>query len=134
MTKSSFESAFYKFLSPRFTNFESAFYKFCVRVLQILSPRFTNFGSAFYKFWVRVLQIFESAFYKSSPVRVLQYAVHVAAIAFGKEACRNFCPCRSQGQYCSSVCDDGNSLCLNNRSALENNSDDSSVSFLLFLR
>ena len=39
------------------------------------SPRFTNFESAFYKFWVRVLQIFESAFYKSSPVRALQHAV-----------------------------------------------------------
>ena len=50
-----------------------------------------------------------------------------------RERGRNFCPCRSQGQYCSSVCHDGNSLCLNNRRALESNSDDSSVSFLLFL-
>ena len=31
------------------------------------------------------------------------------------------------------VCHDGNSLCLNYRSSLENKSDDSSVSFLLFL-
>ena len=46
---------------------------------------------------------------------------------------RNFCPCRSQGQYCSSVYHDGNSLCLNNRRALESNSDDSSVSFFPFL-
>ena len=46
-----------------------------------------------------------------------------------RERGRNFCPCRSQGQYCSSVCHDGNSLCLNNRRALESNSDDSSVSF-----
>ena len=43
-------------------------------------------------------------------------------------------PGRSQGQYCASVCHDGNSLCLNNRRAIESNSDDSSVSFLLFLR
>ena len=42
---------------------------------------------------------------------------------------RNFCPGRSQGQYCSSVCHDGNSLCLNNRRAVESNSDDSLVSF-----
>ena len=46
-----------------------------------------------------------------------------------RERGRNFCPGRSQGQYCSSVCHDGNSLCLNNRRALESNSDDSSVSF-----
>ena len=58
-----FESVFYKFLSPRFTNFESAFYKFLVRVLQILSPRFTNFGSAFYKFLVSVLQIYTRPFF-----------------------------------------------------------------------
>lgn len=72
-----FEFPFYKFSSPRFTNFwgrvlqtfESAFYKF-------LSPRLTNF-------WVRVSQVQSSprftspvkpAFYKSSPVRILQYA------------------------------------------------------------
>jgi hypothetical protein len=62
----------YKILTPRFTNFDSAFYKFWLRVLQILTPRFTNFDSAFYKFWLRVLQIFDSAFYKSTPLRVLQ--------------------------------------------------------------
>ena len=42
---------------------------------------------------------------------------------------RNFCPCKSQGQYCSSVCHDGNSLCPNNRRAVESNSDYSLVSF-----
>lgn len=46
-----------------------------------------------------------------------------------RERGRNFCPCKSQGQYCSNVCHDGNSLCLNNRRAVESNSDDSSVSF-----
>ena len=34
---------------------------------------------------------------------------------------------------CLPYCHDGNSLCLNNRRALENNSDDSSVSFLRLL-
>ena len=51
-----------------------------------------------------------------------------------RERGRNFCPCRSQGQYCSSVCHNGNSPCLNNRRVLETNSDDSSVSSLLFMR
>ena len=41
-------------MTPRFTNFDSAFYKF-------LTPRFTN--------------PLHSAFYKSTPLRVLQHAV-----------------------------------------------------------
>ena len=44
------------------------------------------------------------------------------------------CSCRSNCIRERSVCHDGNSLCLNNRKALKSNSDDSSVSFLLFLR
>ena len=60
-----FDSAFYKFLTPRFTNFDSAFYKFWLRVLQILTRRFTNFWlrvlqiltPRFTNFWLRVLQI-----------------------------------------------------------------------------
>ena len=43
----------YKILTPRFTNFDSAFYKF-------LTPPFTN--------------PLHSAFYKSTPLRVLQHA------------------------------------------------------------
>ena len=41
-----------------------------------------------------------------------------------RERGRNFCPCKSLNQYCSSE----NSLCLNNRRAQESFSDDSSSS------
>jgi hypothetical protein len=50
-----------------------------------------------------------------------------------RERGRNFCPCKSINQYCSSACHEGNSLCLNNRRAQESDSDDSTVSFSLIL-
>ena len=58
-------------LTPRFTNFDSAFYKF-------LTPRFTNFDSAFYKFLTpRFTNPLHSAFYKSTPLCVLQHAAEM---------------------------------------------------------
>jgi hypothetical protein len=46
---------------------------------------------------------------------------------------RNFCPCKSVGNHCSTACRDGNtySSCMNSRRVHKSNSDDS-VSLLLY--
>ena len=51
-----------------------------------------------------------------------------------RERGRNFCPCKSLNQHCSSLCHVGNHMCLNNRRAEESNSDNSSssVSFVIY--
>ena len=50
-----------------------------------------------------------------------------------RERGRNFCPCWSLSNYCSSVCHNGNSdRCLNNRRVQESDSDDSSVSVFVY--
>ncbi len=73
--------------------FESIFYRFS-------SPCFTDFRVRFTDFRVRVLQIFESSpvqsmFYKYSPVRVLQHAVlvrgeHESSVGGSPKSCTNY--------------------------------------------
>lgn len=45
-----------------------------------------------------------------------------------REVGRNACPCRSRGQYCSSACHGDNTICINNRRALESDSSTSDPS------
>ena len=50
-----------------------------------------------------------------------------------RESGRNFCPCKSLNQYCSSICHNGNSnICLNNRRAQESECNGTTVSVFVF--
>ena len=51
-----------------------------------------------------------------------------------RESGRNFCPCKSMGKYCSSMCHGDNfEMCMNRPIVQESNSDDSDVATVSFV-